>query len=84
MNNVDNADFYIRPETAEETAETLVEISGFGKVYEGADAKAVDGLSLKVNAGDIFGFIGRNGAGKSTTIKCLTGQLPYSEGKITV
>ncbi len=66
------------------TGKVLVEIENFVKIYEGSSVKAVDGLNLKVNEGDIFGFIGRNGAGKSTTIKCLTGQLPFKDGKITV
>ena len=66
------------------TGEVLVRIKNFTKVYDGADKKAVDDLSLEVRGGDIFGFIGRNGAGKSTTIKCLTGQLPFSGGEIFV
>ncbi len=64
--------------------QALVKISGFTKVYDGSDVKAVDNLNLTVCKGDIFGFIGRNGAGKSTTIKCLTGQLPFKQGSITV
>lgn len=63
---------------------TLVKISNFTKVYDGSNVKAVDNLNFTVEAGDIYGFIGRNGAGKSTTIKCLTGQLPFVDGEITV
>jgi ABC-2 type transport system ATP-binding protein len=44
----------------------------------------VDNLSLEVNEGDIFGFIGHNGAGKSTTIKSIVGILDFEEGEITV
>lgn len=62
----------------------LVSIKNFTKIYEGSNVKAVDNLSLYVERGDIFGFIGRNGAGKSTTIKCLTGQLPFKEGSIKI
>ena len=64
--------------------EALVTIKDFAKIYEGSDVKAVSGLNLTVCKGDIYGFIGRNGAGKSTTIKCLTGQLPFKDGTITV
>ena len=45
---------------------------------------AVDDLSLHIRPGEIFGFIGHNGAGKSTTIKSAVGILPFDEGKITV
>jgi ABC-2 type transport system ATP-binding protein len=41
-------------------------------------------LSLSIGRGEIFGFLGKNGAGKSTTIKCLTGILPFDEGEISV
>ena len=41
---------------------------------------AVDGVSLKVNKGEIFGFLGPNGAGKSTTIRMLCGILTPTSG----
>lgn len=41
-------------------------------------------MSLELKPGEVFGFLGKNGAGKSTTIKCLTGILPFEEGKITI
>ena len=44
--------------------------------------RAVDLLDLKVKAGSLYGFLGRNGAGKSTTIKMLTGILEPSRGKM--
>ena len=62
----------------------IVKIKDFVKVYDGSNVRAVNGLNLEVMPGDIYGFIGRNGAGKSTTIKCLTGQLPFVDGEITV
>ncbi len=64
--------------------ESLVTIKDFTKVYDGSNVKAVNNISLEIKRGDIFGFIGRNGAGKSTTIKCLTGQLPFADGEITI
>lgn len=45
---------------------------------------AVDGISLSVEAGEMVGYIGANGAGKSTTIKMFTGILTPSDGSITV
>ena len=44
----------------------------------------LDGISFTLPEGYILGFIGQNGAGKSTTIKCLTGVNPYDEGEVTV
>ena len=46
--------------------------------------KAVKGLSFTLNLGDFVGFIGGNGAGKSTTIKMLTGQLIPTSGTISI
>ena len=42
---------------------------------------AVDHVSFKIEKGEIFGFLGSNGCGKSTTMKMLTGLLPPTEGK---
>jgi ABC-2 type transport system ATP-binding protein len=46
--------------------------------------KAVDGVSFKISPGEMVGYIGRNGAGKSTTIKMLTGILVPTSGKVEV
>lgn len=61
----------------------LLQIRNLSKTYRGGK-KAVDSLSLEVNAGDIFGFIGHNGAGKSTTIKAIAGILDFDEGEILI
>ena len=45
---------------------------------------AVDGLSLSVAPGTMFGFLGPNGSGKSTTIGCLTGLLEPTAGQIEI
>lgn len=46
--------------------------------------KAVDNINFTINRGEIVGYIGANGAGKSTTIKMMTGILTPSSGKIMV
>lgn len=60
----------------------VLEINHLSKSYKGK--RAVDHLSLRVEAGDIYGFIGHNGAGKSTTIKALAGILDFEEGEILI
>lgn len=61
----------------------MLEIKDFSKTYKGGK-KAVNQLNLKVEAGDIYGFIGHNGAGKSTTIKAVVGILDFEEGEILI
>lgn len=61
---------------------SVLEIKNYSKSY--GDKKAVDDISLSVEAGDIFAFIGHNGAGKSTTIRAVVGVMSFDEGEITV
>ena len=61
----------------------ILEIKDFSKSY-GEGKKAVDNISLDVMSGDIYGFIGHNGAGKSTTIRAVVGVLDFSEGEILI
>jgi len=60
-------------------AEVVIEARGLTKSF--GKFKAVDHVTLSVERGEIFGFLGSNGCGKSTTMKMLTGLLPSSEGK---
>ncbi|MBM3874785.1 MAG: ATP-binding cassette domain-containing protein [Verrucomicrobia bacterium] len=60
----------------------MIEVKGLVKTY-GAK-RAVDGVSFKVNRGDILGFLGPNGAGKSTTMKMITGFLRPNGGTAIV
>lgn len=60
----------------------MLEIKNYSKTY--GKKVAVDQLTLKVEAGDIFGFIGHNGAGKSTTIKSIVGVLDFKDGDILI
>ena len=48
------------------------------------DLVAVDGVSFKVDSGEVFGFLGPNGAGKTTTLRMLTGILPPDRGRAIV
>ena len=61
----------------------MLSIVNFSKTYKGTK-KAVDNLNLEVKAGDIYGFIGHNGAGKSTTLKAIAGVLNFEEGDILI
>lgn len=61
----------------------MLTISHFSKTYKGGK-RAVDDLSLHIAPGEIVGFIGHNGAGKSTTLKACAGVLPFTEGEITI
>lgn len=61
----------------------MLEIRNYTKSY-GEGKKAVDDVSLTVESGDIYGFIGHNGAGKSTTIRAVVGVLDFTEGEILI
>ena len=60
----------------------MIEVDSLTKRY--GRATAVDGISFKVEKGEILGFLGPNGAGKTTTMRILTCYLPPTEGKATV
>lgn len=62
----------------------MIIVKNLTKKYKNAVIPAVNNLNISINDGEVFGFIGENGAGKSTTIKCITGILPYSEGEIEI
>jgi ABC-2 type transport system ATP-binding protein len=59
-----------------------IEVNNLVKIY--GEQKAVNGISFKVNKGEIVGFLGPNGAGKSTTMKMITGYLQPSGGEALV
>ena len=61
----------------------MLEIRNYSKTY-GEGKKATDNVSLTVESGDIYGFIGHNGAGKSTTIRAVVGVLDFTEGEIYI
>ena len=61
----------------------MIEIKNVSKSYKKGN-KIIDNISLKINNGEIFGFIGLNGVGKTTTIKMMTGILEIDEGDILI
>jgi ABC-2 type transport system ATP-binding protein len=61
----------------------VLDIRGYSKIY-GGNKKAADDINISVEAGDIYGFIGHNGAGKSTTIRAVVGVLDFTEGEIFI
>ena len=61
----------------------MLEIRHYSKSY-GGGKKAADDVSLSVMSGDIYGFIGHNGAGKSTTIRAVVGVLDFTQGEIFI
>lgn len=64
----------------ENEAEYAIEINDLHKSY--GTKKVLMGLNLKVKAGELFGFIGKNGIGKSTTIDCMIGSKKFDKGEI--
>lgn len=60
----------------------IIEINNLSKSF--SEIKAVDGLSFKVKEGELFAFLGVNGAGKSTTINIICGQLKKDSGSVII
>ena len=69
----------IPPHEAGADSEAAIEASDLTKRF--GDFVAVDHVSFRIGRGEIFGFLGSNGCGKTTTMKMLTGLLPASEGQ---
>ncbi len=68
----------VPPLTAAVSDEASIEAEGLTMRF--GDFVAVDHVDFRIQRGEIFGFLGSNGCGKSTTMKMLTGLLPASEG----
>ena len=63
----------------------VIEIEGLRKEYRGRRGRrvaAIDGLDLAIAEGGIFGFLGPNGSGKTTTIRCLLGLVRPTGGRL--
>ena len=61
----------------------MLQIKDLKKSYQ-KGTLAVDGVSLTIKPGEIYGFVGHNGAGKSTTIKAVVGALDFDGGEIII
>jgi ribosome-dependent ATPase len=70
------------PERAPGVSQIAIEAHGLTRRF--GDFVAVDHVTLSIERGEIFGFLGSNGCGKSTTMKMLTGLLPPTEGTATI
>ncbi|MCX8587227.1 MULTISPECIES: ribosome-associated ATPase/putative transporter RbbA [unclassified Gilliamella] len=91
--NLDDAFIQLMPESAKQgyqaveippldvnnNLQTAIEAKGLTKQF--GDFIAVDHVNFSIKQGEIFGFLGSNGCGKSTTMKMLTGLLPISSGE---
>ena len=68
----------VRPRVAAPDETPAIEAEGLTRRF--GDFVAVDHVNFRIAPGEIFGFLGSNGCGKSTTMKMLTGFLPATEG----
>jgi ribosome-dependent ATPase len=69
----------VRPRPASVDEIPAIEAEGLTRRF--GDFVAVDNVSFRIGHGEIFGFLGSNGCGKTTTMKMLTGLLPATEGR---
>lgn len=75
-----DADFFTR--RCAEMGNSMIQIKNLVKRY--GNFVAVDHLNLEIHEGEIFGLLGPNGSGKTTTISCLLALLKYNKGEITL
>ena len=68
--------------STEQEDKHLIEVKGLTKVY--GNKTAVDNVSFKIRNGRIYGLLGSNGAGKSTTMNIITGCLSPTEGTVLI
>lgn len=62
--------------------EAVIELNGISMTFNGK--KVLDDINLKVNKGDIYGFVGENGAGKTTVMRILTGLIKQTSGSYKI
>ena len=62
----------------------MLKVKDLIKTYKGEKTSTLKGISFTVDNGEVFGIVGKNGAGKSTTIKSIIGIHSFENGEITV
>ena len=62
----------------------MLEVNSFSKKYRNNPNYSAHDINFTVEAGEVVGLVGSNGAGKSTIIKSIIGVLPFQEGTITI
>lgn len=62
----------------------MIKISNLSKFYKSGKVKALDGVELSIDAGEVIGLIGPNGAGKTTLMQCMLGLLRPTSGDILI
>lgn len=62
----------------------IVSVNNVYKRYSSKADYAIQNINFDLEAGEIVGILGHNGAGKSTTLKCITGMLPFEKGEIKI
>ena len=60
----------------------IIDVTGLTKQYAGV--LAVDRLDFQVGGGTVLGLVGPNGAGKTTSMRCMTGIIPATAGRIRI
>ena len=69
---------------SEEMQSKTLEVKSLSKKYSARANYAVKDVSFSCEKGQIVGLLGSNGAGKSTSLKCITGMIPLTEGEICI
>ena len=63
-------------------AETVIKVKNLVKQYK--ELTALDNFDLEIKEGEVFGLLGPNGSGKTTTINCLLSLITYDNGEIQI
>lgn len=81
VDEVDNSHLRLKFPPAQRSGDSPLIIENVGKAY--GDHQVFDNAEFRIRRGDKVAFVGKNGEGKSTLVKCIMGEIPYT-GKITV